>query len=136
MIGGTNSGGTGLNVHETWDGSSVSTSTVVPTAGRYSGAQSGAGGLRGLVTAGYDGGGLTVSYEWSGSWSASITTPATFNSNSDIPTTGNFLAQSAATIANYNTGSISNGVFHFISTSYVAGTASTNAQLSGQAGMI
>lgn len=122
FVGGDNAGR--VTTHDTFDGTSASTSTANPATSTWSGVQT-RNGDGGLVTAGWDSAGTTASYEWTGSWSASITVPATLNSDNGGLATGHFPSQSASIITNGTIGSaVSNATYTFINSSYALSVAS------------
>lgn len=133
-VGGINSGGAKIDEHIIYNGTSTSTSTVLPlgTSNTSGGSQTsgGAGIVSGLST-------TTNSYRWAGSWSSSITVPYTPSADGTYgygPTSG-YNAGTLQSLINggHDGTSTKNNLGIFNDISWSAGTASTNAR-NGSAG--
>lgn len=78
-----------LDVHETWNGTSVGTDTVLPVTNAAQGGSSSANNA--MICSGFDNA-ATYSYQWNGSWSAAITFPYLARQNSQTSLTSGLSA--------------------------------------------
>jgi hypothetical protein len=89
VIGGVASGPSYLSTHRTFDGTTTTTDTAVPTAAGYALGALSAGGARGIVGADFTGTSATNSYEWNGtSWSSSISMTTVINNSTNAQACG------------------------------------------------
>lgn len=133
-----------LNDHDVWNGTSISTDTVVPVSTVWGGGSR--IGANGIIWGSQSNVGTgTASYQWSGSWSAAITTSFGTNNSAGGGTEATSQAsgfsqanQNAVSNGGYNsgTGQAINSSMKFNGTSWATFTSSNNSRGASSGGSI